>query len=251
MSASPAYCQSCEQWVGKIVSVQGAVQASRAKEKGWNPVRLNQTYCPEDRIRVLKNSRAAISLSNDILIRVDQNTTITFTGIDEDKTFIIELIKGVAHFFSRFQKKFRVSTSFVNAAVEGTEFYVRVEDDRTFLSVFEGRVLAVNDVGSLVLTSGQAAEVQADKAPVESVVVRPREAVQWALYYLPIIYVPPGEAPQEDMSDPRFLAYRASHLLAVGRVDEAGADIERALSLDPKYSDAYALQSIDHCRGAE
>jgi tetratricopeptide (TPR) repeat protein len=76
------------------------------------------------------------------------------------------------------------------------------------------------------------------------VVVRPRDAVQWALYYLPVMYVPPGEVPKEDMSDPRFLAYRASQLLAVGRVDEAGADIERALSLDPKYSDAFALQSI-------
>jgi Flp pilus assembly protein TadD len=46
------------------------------------------------------------------------------------------------------------------------------------------------------------------------------------------------------MSDPRFLAYRASQLLTVGRVDEARADIEQALSLDPKYSDAFSLQSI-------
>ena len=30
----------------------------------------------------------------------------------------------------------------------------------------------------------------------------------------------------------------------MGRVDEANADIEQALSLDPNYSDAYALQSI-------
>ena len=82
------------------------------------------------------------------------------------------------------------------------------------------------------------------KAPVLRVVVKPRDAVQWALYYLPVMYVPPGEVPKEDIGDPRFLAYRASQLLAVGRVDEAGADIERALSLDPKYSDAFALQAI-------
>lgn len=95
-----------------------------------------------------------------------------------------------------------------------------------------------------MLTGGQSAVATAGKAPVLRVVVRPRDAVQWALYYLPVMYVPAGEVPKEDMSDPQFLAYRASQLLSVGRVDEAGADIERALSLDPKYSDAFALQSI-------
>jgi tetratricopeptide (TPR) repeat protein len=58
------------------------------------------------------------------------------------------------------------------------------------------------------------------------------------------MYVPPGEAPKEDLNDPRFLTYRASQLLAVGRVNEANADIQRALSLNPMYSDAYALQAI-------
>ena len=47
-----------------------------------------------------------------------------------------------------------------------------------------------------------------------------------------------------DLNAPRFFVYRASLLLAVGRVDEASKDIERALSLDPKYSDAFALGSI-------
>ncbi len=236
--------QSCEQWGGKIVSVQGVVQVQKAGESKWMAVGLNATYCPGDMIRVLKNSRAAIVLSNETLFRLDQNTTVTFTGVEKEKTFLIDIFKGVTHFFSRHPRRLKVVTPFLNAAVEGTEFYVRVEKDQTFLSIFEGRVAASNKAGSLVLTGGQSAVAAAGKAPVLRVVVRPRDAVQWALYYLPVMYVPPGEAPKEDMSDPRFLAYRASQLLAVGRVDEAGVDIERALSLDPKYSDAFALQSI-------
>ena len=47
-----------------------------------------------------------------------------------------------------------------------------------------------------------------------------------------------------DVPDPRFFVYRASLLLGVGRVDEAGPDLERALKLNPNYSDALALQSI-------
>jgi tetratricopeptide (TPR) repeat protein len=48
----------------------------------------------------------------------------------------------------------------------------------------------------------------------------------------------------EDIPDSHFFTYRASLLLTVGRVDDAGGDIERALSLDPENSDAFALQSI-------
>jgi tetratricopeptide (TPR) repeat protein len=242
--AGAALGRSCEQWGGKIVSVQGVVQVRKAGESKWMPVGLNATYCPGDMIRVLQNSRAAIVLSNETLFRLDQNTTVTFTGVEKEKTFLIDIFKGVTHFFSRHPRRLKVVTPFLNAAVEGTEFYVRVTQDQTFLSIFEGRVAASNKTGSLVLTAGQSAVARAGQAPAMRVVVHPRDAVQWALYYLPVIYVPPGEVPKEDMSDPRFLAYRASQLLAVGRVDEAGADIERALSLDPKYSDAFALQSI-------
>ena len=242
--AGVALGQSCEQWGGKIVSVQGVVQVKKAGESKWMPVGLNATYCPGDMIRVLKNSRAAIALSNETLFRLDQNTTISFTGSEKEKKFLIDILKGVAHFFSRFPRRLKVVTPFLNAAVEGTEFYVRVAQDQTFLSIFEGRVAASNKAGSLLLAGGQSAVAEAGKAPVLRVVVRPRDAVQWAMYYLPVMYVPPGKVPKAVMTDPQFLAYHASQLLAVGRVDEAGADIERALSLDPKYSDAFALRAI-------
>jgi tetratricopeptide (TPR) repeat protein len=48
----------------------------------------------------------------------------------------------------------------------------------------------------------------------------------------------------ETVRDPRFFVYRASLLLAVGRVDEAGADLKRALRLAPNDSNALALQSV-------
>src|SRR5262249_23042533 len=44
--------------------------------------------------------------------------------------------------------------------------------------------------------------------------------------------------------DPRFFAYRAHLLLAVGRVDAARADIDRALQLGPNDANALSLQSI-------
>jgi tetratricopeptide (TPR) repeat protein len=44
--------------------------------------------------------------------------------------------------------------------------------------------------------------------------------------------------------DPGFFTYRASLLLAVGRVEEAGSDLDRALEIDPGDSDAHALKSV-------
>ena len=258
-----------------MVSVQGNVEVRRANQTQWQPARLNDTYCSGDRIQVGERSRANVALVNQPIIRLDQNTTITFGGVREERTSLIELLRGALYFFSRLPRNLEVRTAFVNAGVEGTEGLVRVEADRTFISIFEGSVLATNQAGSLILTSGQSAVAEQGRAPILTVVVRPRDAVQWALYYPPTLFFRPEEFPAgpgwegmvrssieaymkgdleaafesikgvpDTISEPRFFVYRASLLLAVGRVDEASKDIERALSLNPKYSDAFALQSV-------
>jgi tetratricopeptide (TPR) repeat protein len=266
---------TCDPWVAKIVSVQGNVEVSRAGQTQWQPARLNDTYCAGDRIQVGERSRADVALINQPVLRLDQNTTITFGGVREQRTSLIELVKGAIHFFSRVPRNLEIITAFVNAGVEGTEGLVQVEADRTLITIFEGKVLAVNQAGSLALTDGQSAVAEKGQAPVLRTVVRPRDAVQWALYYPPATYFRAEEFPggpgwqgmvrnsigsymkgdyqnafdaikgvPNDIREPRFFAYRASLLLAVGRVDEAGPDLERALTLDPKYGDAIALQSI-------
>ncbi|NIS75045.1 MAG: TonB-dependent receptor [Deltaproteobacteria bacterium] len=273
--AAPA--ETCEKWVAKVVSAQGTVEVRRAGEVQWEPVELNGTYCPGDTIRVERRSRAAIALVNQPVLRLDQNSTITLSGLKEEKTSVIDLLSGAAHFFSRVSRNLEVRTAFVNAGVEGTEGLIRVEENETSISIFEGKVLAVNEAGSLAVTSGQTAVAEAGKAPVSRVMVRPRDAVQWALYYPPVIYYSPSdfqgfsetdwrgmmeksldsywkgnisgaftaiENIPEDLSDSRFFTYRAGLLLTVGRVDEAAKDIEQALVLAPENGDAIALRSI-------
>jgi tetratricopeptide (TPR) repeat protein len=276
-STDAGFAETCEEWVAKIVSVQGTVQARRAGATEWVPVKLYDTYCAGDMIRVQERSRAAVILPNEALLRLDQKTTITFMGVEKERTSLLDLLIGVVHFFSRVPRGLKVATPFVNGVVEGTEFFVKVERDQTFLSIFEGRIAATNEAGSLILTSGQSAIARARQAPALRVVVRPRDAVKWALYYPPIVdYRPvdfPGgtesdwqgmvrrsiefyregklaeafsslEGAPEDIRDPRFFTYRAALLLSVGSIDEASVDIERVLNLDPRNSHAFALQSI-------
>ena len=117
-------------------------------------MKLYDTYCPGDRIRVLTRSRADIVLFNETTLRLDQNTTVTFSHAEAEKTSLIELLMGAIHFFSRHRRSIRVVTPFVNATVEGTEFYMEVKEDKTFLSIFEGQVIAANQAGEIRLTRG-------------------------------------------------------------------------------------------------
>jgi tetratricopeptide (TPR) repeat protein len=235
--------QTCEQWIAKAVSVEGKVEVKREGETQWQQVQRNETFCGGDQIRVLEESRADLSFANQPLLRLDQNTTITLAGIEEESSGFgdlfkaaakLDLIEGAAHFFSRLPRNLEVRTGFVNAGVEGTEFFIRVADNKTFISVFEGKVLAANEAGTLPLTSGQSAVTEAGKAPVLETVVQPRDAVRWALHYPPVI----------DGPGPDSLVNQAAQLLSVGRVDEAGTKIKKALSTDPANSGALSLQAI-------
>lgn len=266
-----AVAERCEKWAAKVVSVQGTVEARLAGETSWQPVRMNDTFCPGDVIRVQRRSRAGIALGNHPVVRLDENTSIVLGGMKDERTSVMNLLEGALHFFSRVTRNLEVQTAFVNAGVEGTEGLVRVEKDRASILIFEGKVLAANKAGSLTLTSGQSAVADRGKAPVQTTVVRPWDAVRWALHYPPVIHYLPDafqgfpkiqasieaywegdltralaivEKFREDMRDPRLFIYRASLLLTVGRVEESGADIGRALRLAPGNADALALQSI-------
>src|SRR5436309_914796 len=185
----------CDPPIAQMVSVQGNVVVRRAGQTQSQPARLNETYCPGDRIQVGEKSRADIALVNQPVLRLDQNTVITLPGLKEGRTSVVEMVSGALHFFSRLPRNLEVNTAFVNAGVEGTEGLIQVEADRALVTIFEGRVLAANQAGSLRLTDGQSAVAERGQAPVLRTVVRPRDAVQWALYYPPVTYFRAEEFP--------------------------------------------------------
>jgi tetratricopeptide (TPR) repeat protein len=211
-------------------------------------------------------------------LRLDQNTTLHLLDIrvEEHERSLLDLVIGAFQSFSRTPHSLGVNTPYLNATIEGTELAIQVDAKRTLLTVFEGRVAAANEQGQLPVASGQTVVAEAGKAPTPYVLVRPRDAVQWALYYPPILAVlggqpdqiPPGlrapladalaRAGRRDVSgalgvlervpegerDPQYHLYRAALLLGVGRVDEARTDIDRALTMDPRAGLAYALRAI-------
>jgi tetratricopeptide (TPR) repeat protein len=267
---------ACEPKVAKIVSIQGIVELRRAGQAIWQQASMDMTLCPGDMLRVRTRSRAALRLSNESMLRLDQKTTITFPQAQDDEaTSLLDLFTGALHILTRTPKPFKIRTPFVNAGVEGTEFFVSVDQDSTQLVIYEGQVSVSNDKGSLVLVDHEAAIARKNEAPEKIGMISPTDAVQWALYYPTIIdyqldekitsepafselrasveFYQQGKlikaiseldhVPQSARTA-HFLNYYAGLLLSAGRVDEAKAAIEQALELEPDNSDAYALKAI-------
>jgi tetratricopeptide (TPR) repeat protein len=266
---------SCASPPARAVSVQGTVEVRTAGDTQWRPLSLEAALCAGDTVRVGQRSRADLAMLDQSVLRLNAGTTLTVEQPKEERTGVVDLLRGAAHFFSRGPRSLEVKTPFTIAGVRGTEFLVDVEAERTLLTVFEGVVLAENPAGRLELAGGQSAVAEQGRAPAARVVVRPRDAVAWALFYPPVVYFRPeqfaaGPGPQglirasldayaqgdlqkafaeldaipPEPADPRLLAWRAHLLLAVGRVDEARADVDRALIVAPNDANALALRSL-------
>lgn len=271
--ADPALAQEepgCEVATANFTSLQGSAELKRARSEDWRTATLGDVLCPGDSVRTGDRSRAGVLLVElETTSRLDQNTELTLGPEDENGRSLLDIARGVIHFLSQVPRRLNVQTPFVNAAVEGTEFLVSVEADRASIIVFQGTMALSNERGTLQLASGQSAVAMAGEAPQIRLVARPRDAVQWAIYYPPILIglaegLPPGlrdailarrrgavaeafrhlEEVAEAEREAKYFVYRAGLLLAVGRLDEARSDIDRALAQTPENAEANALLSV-------
>ena len=270
--AEPSAVPECKPWLAEVVSVQGTVETKRAGLDAWNATEMEDRLCQGDTVRTGKRSRAGLWLTNQTVLRLDQESTATFLPPPQQQSFWVDILKGAAHFISRVPRTLRIRTPFVNAAVDGTEFTIRVKPTAAKLWVIEGRVLAENTAGELILTGGESAIAEASAAPRRWLKLSPRDAIQWTLYYPPLLddtvagtaTVPEaiaqvlsrygaGDLPaafaalEAVPASQRTAAYyntKASLLLSVGRIDEARGAIDESVRLEPGNGDATALQSV-------
>jgi tetratricopeptide (TPR) repeat protein len=269
--AGTAIAQECPV-VGQLYSIDGQVEVRR--HGAWQPAALNQSLCAQDAVRTSSLSRAAVMLVNEAVLRVDQDSTVVLTDVttDEQKRTLLDLTRGAFQSFSRQPHSLEVNTPYLNAAVQGTEFVIRTGAGRTDVTTFEGVVTATNGIGSAAVASGQSVSASAGGAPRPYVMVRPRDAVQWGLYYPPILAISGTDlsglrpefaaslkrAAQHDVAgafaalaavpsgerDIAFHIYEAALLLSVGRVDEARKIIDQAIARNVHAGLAYALRAV-------
>ncbi len=263
--------QGTGQWVAELVSLQGEVSIKKAGLVTWHAARLHDRINAGDVVRTGLNSRATLLLSNDAVVRLGEKTSLAVSGAEKGPATFMKLLEGVAHFFSRFPRSLQISTPFVNAAIEGTEFTMSVHRHKADITVFSGRVRASNEFGSIILGHNQSAMAAKGRAPVGRVLVHPQDAVQWALYYPSILDLKglkdlgkagidravalyrDGKVPmaieilsqlKAGRNDPWAQVLLASMYLAVGQSDRAGIHLDRAIELRAGFAPALALKAI-------
>lgn len=234
----------CKTEVARIVSIQGVIELRRAQDTHWQHAGLDEGVCAGDSVRARSHSRAALRLNNDSMLRLDQKTSISFPEIHADPgTSLLDVLEGAIHIITRTPRPFKIRTPFANASVEGTEFFVGLEHDTTKVVVYEGKLLVSNEVGSIHLHDHEAAVALNGEVPRKEIIIRPTDAVQWALHYPAISDYWADKTPKDD-SAAAGLIRQAGRLLVVGQADEARAIIDQALELQSGNSDAYALLAI-------
>ncbi|RDD60658.1 TonB-dependent receptor domain-containing protein [Ferruginivarius sediminum] len=262
--------ERCRDPVGRLVSAQGIIELKSRADEDWEELKVDASLCPGDTLHVRGRSRAAVFLfASRAILRVDQNTTLKLGPAREGQSFL-DLFEGGAHFFSRRPRALNVSTPFVNAGVEGTEFYIRVGPSKTDLTVFQGQVEARNEKGRLAISSGASATAGAGMAPEERAVTRPRDLIGWTLYYPPVFALGDGEdlAPNVEAArearargdlaaafeameripeaerDSDYHVHLAALLADVGRAGEARTAIDTARHLAPRSGKPDAIDSV-------
>ena len=171
--------------LAKVTAIQNSVETKPAAATAWKPSTEGQSLAAKDRIRTGPGSRASLLYSDQTLHRLNEKSEIEIVAPASGGSGIVKILSGQSYFISRTPKDFgRVQTPTVTAAIKGTEFSVGVaEDGTTVVTMIEGIVAASNEFGSVTVTAGEEAVTQPGKAPQRRIIVRPRDAVQWSLYY--------------------------------------------------------------------
>ncbi len=155
--------ESCSK-VAKVISLNGSVAYKPATPRTWYKLNANVNLCPNDQIKVGRNSRTSIRLNNNTVIRLKENSLLKLSPSKENK--FVNLFQGIGHFISRVKKSFEVKTPLINAFVEGTEFLVSITPEQGKVTVLEGKVRTYNQHGTTSVVKGQSSVAKVGKAPV-------------------------------------------------------------------------------------
>lgn len=264
---------TCEPEVSRLISAQGHVDAYLAQASQWSSAQQGQPYCGDDKVRTGALSRAVLSMEKGIatFLALDQLTLLNF--VKNAGRVMLSIETGQVHIRSHTPSRFDVTTPFVNAGIEGTEFLVKADEHSAEISVFEGKVRVFNNQGEILITKGQTAQTLAGQAPtLKQIDLKPDDAVRWALYYPPIIDFTTlnslSNDPQIQLAQTRYesgdvlgaidqlsllinrqptvelMAAQAGLFLTLGRVDSAEYLIREAEKTQPEHATLKALRAI-------
>ena len=203
----------------EIREVEGKVEVLRTGAAVWDPAYPNQVLQAGDRLRTRPSSRATLRWSDQSTVRLGERSEIEILKAQPKPKAQtgFNLFTGVLYFFHRDKPAdLRFNTRTATAAIRGTEFDVRVEDNgRTLLTMLDGEVELSNAAGQVLLQSGEQGLAEPGKAPSKTAVISAINVIQWCLYYPAVLDVSelPLDAQEEQLLADSLAAYRAGDVL--------------------------------------
>ena len=183
--------------VGYIEEKERIVEAS-PPQKPWVRAEIGEPLVPREKVAARDASRAVLRLSNQHVLRVNENSQIVLLpSVIAGRPLGVEIQKGEIYLHSRgLPAQFGLVTPTVTGLPNGTQFRVRVEaDGTTTFTMFEGEVLLENPHGKLRLGNFEQAIVEPGRAPRKTAVIEAKSTIQWCLYYPGVLHLPDLKIP--------------------------------------------------------
>ena len=188
----PIYAAS-DKPAGRIVSLSGSVSITKGSSK--IQAKPFQTLDAGDVVATGANSRVAILLKDESLVKLNANSQITIKDVvptikpvsagTTDKTKIQHNSGEMWVRTKNRPGKMEIDTKSGSAAIRGTEFIIKTTDDKTQLLLVEGVAELSNSLGSVTVAQNEEAEATPNTAPVKRTVTveETEHAVQWIFYW--------------------------------------------------------------------
>lgn len=182
-----------EKPAGRIVSMSGIVTVTSSGVS--KPAEPFQDLHIGDVVTTGPNSRAAILLRDESLVKLNSNSTITVTNVTKtikpvtttagDKT---KIKQDSGEMWIRTKNRpgtLEIDTKSGSAAIRGTEFNIYADDSKTLLTILEGQAELLNSYGSVLVAQNEQAEATPSSAPVKRTltVEETENTVQWIFYF--------------------------------------------------------------------
>lgn len=187
------YAAQIEKSAGRIVSLMGSVTI--VHEGASVSARPFQNLNPGDVVITGLNSRAAILLRDESLIKLNSNSQITIKNVlptikpastgQQDKTQIKQDTGEMWIRTKNRPQEMQIDTKSGSAAIRGTEFNISASENKTLITLVNGVAELSNSLGSVLVAQNEQGEATPDTAPVKrTVTVEETEgAVQWIFYW--------------------------------------------------------------------
>jgi tetratricopeptide (TPR) repeat protein len=243
---------------GRLINPQGSVTVLPTGNASWEAAQNGQDLFAGDSVKTGQDSRVAILCIDETQLKLNENTIVVLKGGSpssrmgsavpvtqgEPGSSLYEVPAGEIWLRNKSEKaRFELRTPAVTATIRGTEFNLKVDRaGAADLVLLEGKLTLTNPQGQIDLDAGEEGFAQVGRAPVKRVILQPKDAVQWSLYYPGIFSyrdIPLGGSPEYGEASPMIRQALAGY--DRGDLDSSERDAKEVLAQNPENAQALLI----------